>query len=62
MTEQLDTQGEAHAALSSAVTDFGQRILSDPRMLGIRMSDLLPDLPRGATSSSPRPTLTWPAS
>jgi len=47
MTEpQLDTQGEAHEALSSAVADFGQRVLSDPRMIRSRMSDLLPDLPK----------------
>jgi Fibronectin type III domain len=47
MTEpQLDAQGEAREALSSAVADFGQRVLSDPRMIRSRMSDLLPDLPR----------------
>ena len=47
MTEpQLDPQGEAREALSSAVADFGQRILSDARMIRSRMSDLLPDLPR----------------
>lgn len=47
MTEsQLDPQGEARAALNSTVTDFGPRILSDPRMLRSRLSDLLPDLPR----------------
>jgi hypothetical protein len=47
MTEpQLDAQGEAREALNSTVADFGQRVLSDPRMLGSRMSDLLPDLPR----------------
>jgi Fibronectin type III domain len=47
MTEpQLDTQGEAREALNSAVADFGPRILSDPRMLRSRMSDVLPDLPR----------------
>ena len=47
MTEQqLDAQGEAHEALGSAVANFGQRILSDPRMLGNLVTDLLPDLPR----------------
>jgi hypothetical protein len=47
MTEQqLDAQGEAREALSSIVADFGPRVLSDPRMLGSRMSDLLPDLPK----------------
>ena len=47
MTEpQLDAQGEARDALSSVVADFGPRVLSDPRMLGSRMSDLLPDLPK----------------
>ena len=47
MTEQqLDAQGEARDALNSAVADFGPRVLSDPRMLGSRMSDLLPDLPK----------------
>ncbi len=47
MTEQpLDAQGEARDALSSVVADFGPRVLSDPRMLSSRMSDLLPDLPK----------------
>jgi hypothetical protein len=47
MTEQqLDAQGEARDALSSVVADFGPRVLSDPRMLGSRMSDLLPDSPK----------------
>jgi chitodextrinase len=47
MTEpQLDAHGEAHEALSSAVADFGQRVLSNPQMLRSRMSDLLADLPR----------------
>jgi hypothetical protein len=47
MTEQqLDSQGEARDALSSIVADFGPRVLSDPRMLSSRMSDLLPDLPK----------------
>jgi hypothetical protein len=47
MTEQpLDAQGEARDALNAVVADFGPRVLSDPRMLGSRMSDLLPDLPK----------------
>jgi hypothetical protein len=44
--QQLDAQGEARDALSSVVADFGPRVLSDPRMLGSRMSDLLPDSPK----------------
>jgi hypothetical protein len=46
MTEQLDAQGEAREALSTMVTDYSKRILSDPRMLGNVVTDLLPDLPR----------------
>jgi len=46
MTEQLDTQGEARDALSSLVSDYSKRVLSDPRMLGNLVTDLLPDLPR----------------
>ena len=46
MSEQLDAQGEAHEALSSVVADYGQRVLSDPRMIGSLVGDLLPDLPR----------------
>ena len=46
MTEQLDTQGEAREALSSMVTDYSKRVLSDPRMLRSLVTDLLPDLPR----------------
>jgi hypothetical protein len=46
MTEQLDNQGEARDALSSVVTDYSKRVLSDPRMLGNLVTDLLPDLPR----------------
>ncbi len=46
MTEQLDSQGEARDALSSMVTDYSKRILSDPRMLGNLVTDLLPDMPR----------------
>jgi hypothetical protein len=44
--QQLDAQGEAHQALSTVVTDYGQRVLSDPRMIGNIVTDLLPDLPR----------------
>ncbi len=44
--QQLDAQGEAHDALNSAVASFGPRILSDPRILGNVVTDLLPDLPR----------------
>jgi hypothetical protein len=46
MTEQLDAQGEAHAALNSAVADFSKRVLSDPRLLGNVVGDYLPDWPR----------------
>ncbi len=46
MSEQLDAQGEAHEALSSAVASFGPRVLSNPRILGNVVTDLLPDLPR----------------
>jgi hypothetical protein len=46
MTEQLDNQGEARDALSSLVNDYSKRVLSDPRMLGNIVTDLLPDLPR----------------
>ena len=47
MTEQqLDAQGEAHEALGSVVNDYGQRVLSDPRMIGNLVTDLLPDLPK----------------
>lgn len=44
--QQLDAQGEAHEALKSAVAGFGPRVLSDPRLLGNLVTDLLPDLPR----------------
>ncbi len=43
---QLDSQGEAHEALSTVVADYGQRVLSDPRMIANLVTDLLPDLPR----------------
>ena len=46
MTERLDAQGEAREALSSVAADYGPRVLSDPRMLGNLVTDLLPDLPR----------------
>jgi hypothetical protein len=46
MNEQLDAQGEAREALSTAVTSYGRRVLDDPRMLGNLVADLLPDLPR----------------
>ncbi len=47
MTEQqLDAQGEAHDALSTAVDSYGQRVLSDPHILGNLVTDLLPDQPR----------------
>lgn len=46
MSQQLDTQGEAHEALGTAVASYGQRVLSDPHTLGNLIADLLPDLPR----------------
>src|SRR5262245_52622878 len=46
MSQQLDTQGEAHEALGTAVASYGQRVLSDPHALGNLVADLLPDLPR----------------
>ena len=42
----LDAQGEAHEALRTAVASFGQRVLSEPHILGNLVTDLLPDLPR----------------
>jgi hypothetical protein len=44
--QQLDAQGEAHEALGAVVNDYGRQVLSDPRMLGNLVTDLLPDLPR----------------
>lgn len=44
--DQFDAQGEAHEALSTAVTSYGARVLSDPRILGNLVTDLLPDSPR----------------
>jgi hypothetical protein len=46
MSQQLDTQGEAHEALGTAVASYGQRVLDDPHTLGNLVADLLPDLPR----------------
>src|SRR5438094_7793238 len=46
MNHQLDTQGEAHEALGTAVASYGQRVLTDPHTLGNLVADLLPDLPR----------------
>ena len=46
MSQQLDTQGEAHDALGTAVSSYGQRVLNDPHILGNLVTDLLPDLPR----------------
>lgn len=46
MSQQLDAQGEAHDALGAAVSSYGQRVLSDPLILGNLVTDLLPDLPR----------------
>jgi hypothetical protein len=46
MSQKLDTQGEAHEALGTAVASYGQRVLSDPHTLGNLVADLLPDLPR----------------
>src|SRR5689334_15663133 len=42
----LDERGEAHEALTSAVTSYGPRILQNSQMLGNVVTDLLPDLPR----------------
>jgi hypothetical protein len=44
--QQLDAQGEAHEALGEAVNSYGQSVLSNPRILGNLVTDLLPDLPR----------------
>jgi hypothetical protein len=46
MSQQLDAQGEAHNALGTAVSSYGQRVLNDPHILGNLVTDLLPDLPR----------------
>ena len=42
----LDELGEAHEALTSAVANYGPRILENPQILGNVVTDLLPDLPR----------------
>jgi len=44
--DPFDAQGEAHEALSTAVSSYGARVLNDPRMLGNLVTDLLPDSPR----------------
>jgi len=41
-----DGDGQAREALSTAVNNFGVRILSNPQMLGNVFRDLLPDSPR----------------
>ena len=46
MSQQLDAQGEAHNALGTAVSSYGQRVLNDPHILGNLVTDQLPDLPR----------------
>jgi hypothetical protein len=46
MSQQLDAHGEAHNALGTAVSSYGQRVLNDPHILGNLVTDLLPDLPR----------------
>jgi hypothetical protein len=47
MTDQsFDEQGEAHEAMSSVVSSYGARVLSNPQMLRNLVADLLPDLPR----------------
>jgi hypothetical protein len=44
--DPFDAQGEAHEALSTAVSSYGARVLNDPRILGNLVTDLLPDSPR----------------
>src|ERR1700744_1286544 len=44
--DTFDAQGEAREALSTAVSSYGMRVLSDPRILGNLVTDLLPDSPR----------------
>lgn len=44
--DPFDAQGEAHEALGTAVASYGTRVLSDPRILGNLVTDLLPDSPR----------------
>ena len=57
MSQQLDAQGEARDALGTAVSSYGQRVLSDPHILGNLVTDLLPDLPRARSLlvTGPRP-------
>lgn len=44
--DTYDVQGEVRDALSTAVNSYGKRVLSDPRVLGNLVADLLPDNPR----------------
>ena len=44
--DTFDAQGEARDALRTAVSSYGDRVLSDPRILGNLVTDLLPDSPR----------------
>lgn len=44
--DTYDVQGEVRDALNTAVEGYGKRVLSDPRVLGNLVTDLLPDLPR----------------
>lgn len=44
--EPYDRQGEVRDALNQAVGGYGKRVLTDPRVLGNLLTDLLPDLPR----------------
>ena len=44
--EPTDAQREVRDALSTAVNSYGRRVLSDPRVLGNLVTDLLPDFPR----------------
>jgi hypothetical protein len=44
--DPFDPQGEAREALSTAVSSYGIRVLSDSRILGNLVTDLLPDSPR----------------
>jgi hypothetical protein len=44
--DTYDVQGEVRDALNTAVEGYGKRVLTDPRVLGNLVTDLLPDLPR----------------
>ena len=44
--DAYDVQGEVRDALNTAVEGYGKRVLSDARVLGNLVGDLLPDLPR----------------